>query len=919
MRTFPDRWLAAGLVCAALGGCGAKSGDEAITSAKGYLAKNDTAAAIVELKSALAAKPDLAEARFLLGRALLDRDDATGAVLELNKAREFKYPEEQVLPVLARALLNAHEPRKVIALEKSAKLTVPEGIAQLKTATTLALAAVGEGDAAEAMLAAALKASPDHAPALLLRARALTTKGDVPGALTLLDGVLAKAPSDADALALKGELLEFGTRDAAGAAAAYRAALAARPDHLQASAALLSQLLTQNDLAGARAQLEALKKVRAKHPQTLYFDARIASTEGRAKDAYEMSQRLVGMAPENPQVLQLAGIAALQQGRLVEAEHHLGKLVYLAPDYAHGRQLLARALLTAGKPERALAALAPLLEGSSADAPALALAGQARLLLGDAQAAEALLGRAAKLDHKPSRTALAVARFARGETAEGLGQLEAIASSDTGTAADMALISARLNQRDFDGALKAVERLALKQPDSLQPLHLRAQILMRRGDLAGARTSYEKALAKDATYFAAIDGLAALDLRENKPQEARARFEALLKADPRSSAAMGSLAALDEQSGKPKAEVAALLAKAVAANPGDPALRRRLVNYHLSKQDSQLALTAAREAAQALPNSPEVLEALANAQFASGDKSQALASFTKLVGMSPRSADAQLGLARAALLANDAAAAEQAIRNAIEAAPDVPGVLQRAAGLYVLSGRHDDALKLARMLQAKKTQSSLGDELLGDIESSRQAWPAAVAAYRSALKKEPGTQLAQRLFGALNASDKPAARAFALSWSREHPSDVPFLFYVGGVASQAKDFGAAEGYFQQVLKTHPDHALALNNLAWALHEQKKPGALALVERANQLLPDIPTIMDTWALLLADKGEVAKALEIQRRAVALAPDSMALRLTLAKILLKAGDKAAARTELDRLKALGERFADHKEVTALMAQT
>lgn len=919
MRTFPNPWLAAGLVCAALAGCGAKSGDEAITSAKGYLGKNDTAAALVELKSALQAKPDLAEARFLLGRVLLEREEAALAVLELNKARELKHPDEQVVPVLARALLSAREPRKVIALEKSVNLTTPEAIAQLKTTAALALAAVDEGDKAEAALAAALQASPGHVPALLVRARALTNKGDVAGALALLDGVLAKAPGEADALALKGELLEFGKRDAVGAAAAYRAALAARPDHLQASAALLTQLLVQNDLVGARSQLEALKKIRPKHPQTLYFEARIASTEGRAKDAYEMSQRLVGVAPDNPQVLQLAGIAALQHGQLAQAEHHLSKLVYLAPDYAHGRQLLARAFMAAGKPDQAIAALGPVLDSPAASAQALALAGQARLLLGDAQGAEALLGRAAKLDHVPSRTALALAQFARGESAEGLGKLEEIASSDSGTVADMALISARVNQRDFDGALKAVERLGLKQPDSLYPLHLRAQILMRRGDLAGARASYEKALAKDAAYFAAIDGLAALDLRENKPQEARARFEALLKTDPKHTAALGSLAALDEQAGKPKSEVAALLAKAVAASPTDPTLRRRLVNYHLSKQDNPLALAAAQEAAQALPDNPDVLEVLANAQFAAGEKSKALASFTKLVSMVPRSAEAQLGLARAALLANDDVAADQAIRNAIGFAPAAPDIVQRAAGLFVLRGRFDDALKLAHVLQGHKTQSALGDELVGDIESSRQAWPTAAAAYRAALKKAPGTQLAQRLFGALNASDKQAARAFAGSWSREHPSDVPFLFYAGGKASQDKDFGAAEAYFEQVLKVHPDHALALNNLAWALHGQHKPGALAKVERANQLLPNIPTIMDTWALLLADKGEVARALEIQQRAVTLAPESMALRLSLAKILLKAGDKTAARAELERLKALGERFADHKEVAALIAQT
>ena len=907
------------MACVSLPGCNVKPDErEPLVAAQQYLQTRDLPSAVIELKNALRAQPESAEVRFLLGRALLDLEDPVAAVVQLTKAREGQYPEEELVPVMAKALLASGDPRKVLVLDYNAKLQTMAAVAQLKTSAAQASAALGDEVAADALIEQALRAQPDHAPAMVVRARLLSNQGHFAASSSLADQVLARLPADPDALVLKGELLEFAKQDSAGAAAAYRAALAAQANHLPAAVALLTQLLTQNDLAAARRQLAALKSTRPKHPQTLYFEARLASAQGDHKTAYDISQALASRFPEDPHILQLAGIAALQHKQAAQAEQYLEKLVKLAPAFVPGRQLLARARVMAGKPEAALDALQPLLDSQAPDGPTLALAGSAQLLAGNESKAEALFERAAKLKHAGSSTELALAQFGKGNPSAGLSQLEAIAKADAGTVADLALIAARLNLVDYAGALQAVDSLERKEPGNAQATQLRAQILAKQGDLPAARAQYEKALANDAQFFPAIDGLAALDMREKKPAQARARFEKLLEDDSANSQALVALAAIDEQVGKPKADVAALLARAVAASPSEALLRRRLVGYHLSKQDFKPALAAAVDAAVALPNDLEILEVLARAQFAAGQTTQALVSYSKLVTQSPKSADAYLGLARAYLGAKDDVAAGQAIRNALGIAPNAVDVVQRAAALYVLGGRFDDAINLARGLQSRKDASAAGDELLGDIEASRKAWAAAAAAYRSAVRKQPTTALAQRLYSSLLETNKPAAQVFAATWTRDHPKDVQFMFHVGGLASKNRDFGVAEATFLQVLKVHPDNALALNNLAWALRGLNKPGAMARAERANQLLPDVPVMMDTWALLLAESNEVEKALQIQKRAVTLSPDAPALRLTLAKIQIMAGDKASAKIELERLRSLGERFDGQQEVAQLLAR-
>jgi Flp pilus assembly protein TadD len=104
-------------------------------------------------------------------------------------------------------------------------------------------------------------------------------------------------------------------------------------------------------------------------------------------------------------------------------------------------------------------------------------------------------------------------------------------------------------------------------------------------------------------------------------------------------------------------------------------------------------------------------------------------------------------------------------------------------------------------------------------------------------------------------------------------------------------------------------------LAWVLAVQNKPGGVEFAQRAVALMPDKGALVDTLAMALAAEKQFDKALSTQKRAVELSPDDNGLRLNLARIALQAGDKALARTELDRLQALGPGFAFRDEVVKL----
>src|SRR6266446_5088804 len=69
----------------------------------------------------------------------------------------------------------------------------------------------------------------------------------------------------------------------------------------------------------------------------------------------------------------------------------------------------------------------------------------------------------------------------------------------------------------------------------------------------------------------------------------------------------------------------------------------------------------------------------------------------------------------------------------------------------------------------------------------------------------------------------------------------------------------------------------------------------------------PAILDTLGMLLVKNGDTTQGLAKLQKAAQLAPNQADIRLHLAKTLIKAGDKAAARKELEVLAQASDQAA------------
>jgi putative PEP-CTERM system TPR-repeat lipoprotein len=311
------------------------------------------------------------------------------------------------------------------------------------------------------------------------------------------------------------------------------------------------------------------------------------------------------------------------------------------------------------------------------------------------------------------------------------------------------------------------------------------------------------------------------------------------------------------------------------------------------------------------------MEALGQAQLLAGNTQQAVSTFRKLTSLLPTQAAAQMNLAEACVAAADFDAAGRALKRALELDPQRFDAHRGLAMLALRDLRYADALQIARTMQQLDPKDALGHATEGDIQAKRKNWPAAVAAFQSALRYSDASEAAIKLHVALGAANQAAeADRLAAQWEQRHPNDAAFRFYLGDVAMHQQQFAQAEAQYRAVLLSQPDNAMAMNNIAWLLQKQSKPGAMELAEKANALLPNRAPILDTLASVLAASGRLPDAVKTQRRAIAASPQDPALKLALARYLIQDGKSSEAREQLNALVRVGDPYAAQDEISKLL---
>ena len=900
-----------------LGGCD-RSETQAITAAKSRIAKNEDAAAEIELKNLLQKHPKSGEARYLLGLQGLKRGDGATALIELQRAADLNYAAALVAPATAQALMMQNKGRQVIDEFGKTQLADTNANAELQALVAQAMAAEGNADGALALIDRAVASAPTSEPVLMTQAGLHSQAGRREQALASLDRLIAAKPDSHLAWGMKGTLLGMVPDQYAQAMAALRKAVSIKPGDVPAQTGLVALALHRGEMDAAGKELDALRKIAPNQLNTRFFEANVAYANGNYSEAQSSYQTVLKALPLHPEVLLSAAETELKLGATAQAETMAAKALTQAPGSLRARHVLAQVYLRMGQPAKAIANLARVIDGPGVTPELLALAAQAQLISGNAKAADQLYDRMAKLQPTDPRlrTLIASSGFGRVSDDTVFTQLQQIAKDETDSSADLAIIAAHLSRQQFDPALKAVADLEGKRPGDPLPHFLRGQILVKKSDLAGARSHFEKAVSLDKGYFPATAALTVLDLGEQKADAAEQRLKNYLVVQPNDAKAMLAIAELMERRQQPRAAVLNQIEAAVKAAPTDQAARVALISHRLAQGQTEAALTAAQAANAALPDNTDLLDLLGQCLLRDNQAQQALNSYGKIITLDPKSPRGHVGMADVYLHTRDL---DQAQRSATRALEVSPGLVKAKALLFTVSMQRlkfDQAAATARSMQADHPQDGTGLLLEAEAEMGRSNWAIAATLLRKALDKSVPELAAIKLFTVLKRDGKgDEADSFGQQWLKRRPGDTYFQLTVADEARVSNKFGVAEQHYRQLLMLHPNYLPALNNLAMTLILGKKPGAIALAEQASRLAPDSPEVLDTLAQALASENRLRDAVETQKRALAIAPKLADLRLTYAGLLIKSGDKQQARAELETLARLGSGFARQSEVLGL----
>lgn len=755
-----------------------------------------------------------------------------------------------------------------------------------------------------------------------------------------VDTALALEPESVDALRLKGELAA-ARKDHATAQQQFEHVIERRPRDASSRVSLGWALLAQGKLEEAGAQVGRLRKLAPNWAPALFLAARVAQERD---DATGMRQALLEALRSDPgygPALIFMGALHQRSGEPEQARELLRRFLAEHPGHPAGTMLLARVNLQMGHPDEAIAVLRTALRASPGSAELLLLLGEAYATSGAPALAAEYFAQAAQADPEDpaARFGLAWTELTKGDWQGGMTELKAAMELAPGAGSEGRLLfHLQLSRGDLEGAIETAQALAAKEPGSPLGDTLLGMAMRARGDLDKARRHFEAALARDPDYLSATMFLARMDQEAGNVAGARARYESILRSKSSASGATDSarmaLAKLDLDSGdldaaarhldellarepdhrralEGRSEVAyrqgdsrlaaSLLEQIRAAHPREVLARKRLARYYRATGDRARLRAVVGELEALAATDPEVLRLVADVQRATGS-ADALASYERLVEQRPQDAQAHYDVGTVHVQRNEPEAARAAFSRALALDPAHRPSLLAMGVVEAATGNLGAAMTIAERLEREHPGDAGGLALKGDVLVASGRRREAQQAYRRALEIRPRGALFRRLVELQrSAGDIKAARATLGQWLAWPAAPVPELEDIAALAiRELSARNLARAAYERILEHQPEHAKALNNLAWLYDEASDTDrALSLAKRAHALDPANPAFADTYGWLLLRTGSPTLGLRLVEQALVGLPRNREVQYHVASGLVLNGQSERAWKILDDL--------------------
>ncbi|MAR89688.1 MAG: tetratricopeptide repeat protein [Pseudomonadota bacterium] len=405
------------------------------------------------------------------------------------------------------------------------------------------------------------------------------------------------------------------------------------------------------------------------------------------------------------------------------------------------------------------------------------------------------------------------------------------------------------------------------EPDNPVPRELAAIELIRFDQLDAAMAQVDRLLASDGrmNFEYLLQAARGADQETRQKILARLRQYSTELEDARLWYAKGALEAMNGNHPQAMTDFnralelepsygSAILARAqslIASNRTDEAMKYLAQQTSLWPEDKRLGVAYARylmqqgqlDAAQQqfyrlsrnFPLDGDLVLSLALLSWENQKTEQAKAQFHRLLEMNHRTDEANIYLARIAASEENYDLASQYFRQ-VTLGPQYPLAQIQLALLQQKQGRLETAL--------------------ATLDQARDSYPKEAAKFT--LAKSEVLADADRVAEAIAVLDQALAAT---------PDNINMLYTRAMLKEQLDDFDGMESDLRQVLELQPDNSAALNALGYtfANRNQRLKEAWELIERAYELNPEDPAIIDSMGWIKYRLGQKEAALDYLRQA------------------------------------------------------
>jgi len=491
-----------------------------------------------------------------------------------------------------------------------------------------------------------------------------------------------------------------------------------------------------------------------------------------------------------------------------------------------------------------------------------------------------------------------------------------------------------------------------EDPDNMALRRLLGETALALGDGQVAETAFRKVIQQDSTHAEDVNlYLAHAHLLQGESDEALALIS---EQEAAGSYALRLLAQARLQGGE-LSKAWATIERAIVAAPNDADILALAGQYQLSTGNIDEAKQYARRAIASPKPGVEAYLLMGRIHSIQGELDNALEQYD--AGIAHFRDHVRLYIGQAAVFADqqNAEKMETAIANIERISPGHQGATYITARYALNRGDIEKANEFAQLLEGASRNNPPLLLLLGEIQTKKGNIQQGISHLRAFLRLTPNHPTASLLLakaldengdkqeafevmsGAVSRASSPqkmVAYAALLAKQIDDPtlpllsrrSTTPPLVKIKDQlarvqkATRSGEWQTAANIYDNLTKgDFSSHPMLLNNAAMThLRLGNGTRALELAERAYELAPDDPSVMDSlgWISLNVAKDH-SKSLQLLKRAFQLNPGNMQIRLHLAQSLAINGQKTEARHHLERVMAVVDK-EHHKAFEAILAR-